>query len=337
MRLCYVIMFHKEPDQLFRLVDRLRHRNGCHIIIHICKNVSREVVDGIHRHYKSETDIYFSKREYGNWGEFGLVKGALNSFQLAFDLKLEFDYFTLMSGQHYPIKSNQYIHDFLAQHAGKEFVYFFPLNPEKDSKYYKNHPWGADRQKGRYEYRFIKVGEERYVIPDKRYEEKSLSYLVKSYLYMLKGMMQSGKWDKWKEETIAWALSVIYRKKRTFPEGLAPYGGSDWFTITKEFAAHLLTIDKTEVLYQIMTTSLLPVEIFYQTVLMNSSFKAVAENNNLNYIDWSQKGDHPSVLTMKDFEALKRSDKLYARKFDPEVDRDVMDKIDREILNLDNY
>lgn len=330
MKLCYIILFHKNPGQLFRLVDRLSYKNDPLIVIHVCKNVSDEINQEIKAYYTGNSNVLFSKREYGNWGEFGLVKGALNSFRQALEKQPDLDYITLMSGAHYPIKSNQFIDKFLNEHKGKEFMYHFPLFPDESSKYFQNHPWGSDRQTGRYEYRFIKIGKKRFMAPDKRYEDKSLFHLLEIYRNQVRATIKTGNW---KEETITWLLSVLYRSKRKFPPGLVPYGGSDWFTISAEFTKYLLSIQPSDPFYRLMATSLLPVEIFYHTLLMNSPFKEHAVNNNLTHIDWSDQGYHPSTLTISDFESLKNSDKLFARKFDPETDEAVLDRIDQELLD----
>jgi hypothetical protein len=67
---------------------------------------------------------------------------------------------------------------------------------------------------------------------------------------------------------------------------------------------------------------------------MSSELAPTVVNDNLRYIDWSR-GARPAVLGMADLEALRRSPKLFARKFDVTVDRQVLDAIDRELLAID--
>src|SRR5262249_54960763 len=75
-----------------------------------------------------------------------------------------------------------------------------------------------------------------------------------------------------------------------------------------------------------------PDESFFQTVLVNSGrFDLV--NDDLRYIDYSRAyRGVPRTLTAADMPLLSSGRYHFARKFDLSVDRDVLDRIDREIL-----
>jgi hypothetical protein len=66
-------------------------------------------------------------------------------------------------------------------------------------------------------------------------------------------------------------------------------------------------------------------------MLMNSPYKNEIINNNLRYIDFSSKKANPKVLTVDDFPKFTGSGKLFARKFDQNVDNAVLDMIDETI------
>ncbi len=94
--------------------------------------------------------------------------------------------------------------------------------------------------------------------------------------------------------------------------------GSQWLSITEAFCTHLLS--QEEKLMQTFRRTLAPDEIFIQTALHNSPFRAQRyrnedgfEEENLRKIDW-QRG-HPYVWQEKDFEELMASPALFARKF----------------------
>lgn len=69
-----------------------------------------------------------------------------------------------------------------------------------------------------------------------------------------------------------------------------------------------------------------PDESFFQTLVMNSPYKAKREDY-LHYVDWSEGGNSPKTLMIDDYEKLKASDKLMARKFDIEVVHRIIDEI----------
>lgn len=75
-----------------------------------------------------------------------------------------------------------------------------------------------------------------------------------------------------------------------------------------------------------------PDEFLINTILMNSPFRDHIVNDNYRYIDRSNGGAHPKVLTMADQSSLQSSSRLIARKFDPTVDIRVLDWIDETLL-----
>ncbi len=116
--------------------------------------------------------------------------------------------------------------------------------------------------------------------------------------------------------------------------------GSNWFSITDKFACYLY--DHKEMIYRLFRYTLCGDEFLVQTLLINSPYKKnIVEDNfcdnfkNIMYeIDW--KRGNPYVYTMKDFEMLKNSSMLYARKFNWEKDSSIILKIRDEITNVES-
>ena len=74
-----------------------------------------------------------------------------------------------------------------------------------------------------------------------------------------------------------------------------------------------------------------PDEYLVSTIIMNSSFRETVIPDNYRYLDWSKGGANPKILTIEDFEVLKKTDKLLARKFDIKIDTSILDRIDEMI------
>jgi hypothetical protein len=72
-------------------------------------------------------------------------------------------------------------------------------------------------------------------------------------------------------------------------------------------------------------------ELVFQTILLNSIWKDSVVNDYLRYIKFPKGAPRPRVFTMVDAEDIMISDRLYARKFDTEIDKNVMDYIDARI------
>lgn len=69
-------------------------------------------------------------------------------------------------------------------------------------------------------------------------------------------------------------------------------------------------------------------EFYFQTVLMNSSFKSKICTDNLRFIDWSNRnGNNPSVLDETDFENLCLSNSFFARRFEYPISLKIRNKI----------
>jgi hypothetical protein len=61
---------------------------------------------------------------------------------------------------------------------------------------------------------------------------------------------------------------------------------------------------------------------------MNSNFSTKVANENLRYIDWvARNGNNPAILDETDFEILKESPAVFARKFDYPQSMELMNKI----------
>ena len=123
--------------------------------------------------------------------------------------------------------------------------------------------------------------------------------------------------------------SVLPRRKFPLPYKL--YGGpcATHMTLSIECAWYVVSfMEKDKRLMRFSYFTWGSDEFLIDTIIMNSKFRNNVVNDNLYYIDWSQGGNNPKVFTMADFEALSKTDKFYARKFDIKVDSTILDKID---------
>ncbi len=120
--------------------------------------------------------------------------------------------------------------------------------------------------------------------------------------------------------------------KRSLPAGLRPHGGGAYWCISKECVDYVarFVAERPDVVSFFRRVDI-PDEIFFHTILMNSPLSDTIVNDNLRYIDWTS-GIRPAILETSDFEALRNSPKLFARKFDVVRDANVLDMIDSELL-----
>ncbi len=121
--------------------------------------------------------------------------------------------------------------------------------------------------------------------------------------------------------------------KRKFPKGFQPYGGSSYWCLSKECITYIHKfIHNNRRFVNFFRFVDVPDEVIFQTILINSPLAVNIVNDDLRFINWKDiNAGSPAVFVKNDFESLASSSKLFARKFDVNVDPEVLDLIDREI------
>lgn len=99
--------------------------------------------------------------------------------------------------------------------------------------------------------------------------------------------------------------------------------GENWFSITDEFARYALS--KREWIHNTFHDTLCCDEVFLQTLLTNSPFQKNNISSSKRLID-RQRGN-PYTFRMSDLEQIKNSPAMFARKFDADVDPEIITKI----------
>ena len=231
-----------------------------------------------------------------SWGVTqAVVNGILHLGQLDFDP----DFLFILSGQDYPIKSNDEIQAYLADHQGQQFMEIFPLP-------YKG--WGRYDGMRRFESFHFWIRGKHLVYPP---------FSVRQHPTPLMKTVQR----------------LFPHKKRTIPGDLAPYGGSSSVTLGGNAFAYvydLLRQPLGEQLLRFFKRTNISDELFLQTLIGNSPLKDTIIGHSLVSIDWSAGGPHPKIYSEDDFDTLIHTqDRLFARKFDIQVDARILDMLDQ--------
>ncbi|WP_343668396.1 beta-1,6-N-acetylglucosaminyltransferase [Chitinophaga sp.] len=127
--------------------------------------------------------------------------------------------------------------------------------------------------------------------------------------------------------------------QREFPLPYQLYGGpaAAYWTLSGEAAFYLSQFLTERKFHSFFKHTWAPDEFLVNTLLMNSPFSNMIINDNYRHIDRSIGGSHPKVLTMADLNCLQHSSRLFARKFDPNIDNQIQDEIDATILYTKNW
>ena len=103
MEKAYIILAHKNPNQLNRMIKRLNESHS-YFYLHIDKNVLLKDFENIPDLPGKITMVESIETQ---WGSFGIVAAVLNAMKLIDQSGKIFDRIILLSGQDYPIKSNR--------------------------------------------------------------------------------------------------------------------------------------------------------------------------------------------------------------------------------------
>jgi hypothetical protein len=126
VNLAYVVSAYKLPEQLVRLVSRL-DTEGSHFFIHVDRQSGNEVYKRIAEPLARLSNVHLLERHVSVYGGFGHVRATLKGIDELLRLGLPFEYVILLTGQDYPIKSNERIASFFEAHRGRSFLEHFPL------------------------------------------------------------------------------------------------------------------------------------------------------------------------------------------------------------------
>lgn len=136
------------------------------------------------------------------------------------------------------------------------------------------------------------------------------------------------------------------RNYRKYLKDMTPYGGAEWWALTRDACRYLRDfVMREQAFVGFFRHSQNPEEMFFHTILGNSPFRSNITNF-LTYTDWSAGGGHPAWITMEHLTKFHhqlfdingnagKGEFLFARKFS-DASKPVVDALDRMINELDD-
>ncbi len=213
-------------------------------------------------------------RHRTSWGGFGIVRATLDLLRRALERE-RFAYLHLLSGQCLPLQPLPRILERF-DGGGREYMRCTP---------------------------FPVVG-----LPYRGFDR-----ILVEYPPHLQGRYRGAR-ARQVEEYKASVLRDPSRHRRV--DHLPPlYHGSQWFSVTGDCAAWMVRFaDEHPEFVRFFETSLIPDEMFFQTILMTSPFAARLDQRIFRHMDWKRGG--PYTFGREDLPELLASPALFARKFD---------------------
>lgn len=280
MKIAILIQCHKNPKQINLLLDRLNHPDmDCYLHIDKKADFENEIIKNEHVFILPD-----KKRISVEWAQISQVKATLNMLDMARGMK-KYDYYWLISGQDWPIRSAYEIVDFFQKRDGTDFISY--LNS-------KNH------------------GEHKQNNLDKR-----------NQIYFPISIIGRKPWQKiirrsWVEITGGYNKTWnIFQRKQL---GIDFYFGSQWWALSHRTVAWVMQyLIMNPNYYKFYKNTICPDESFFQTLVMMSPY-ADESTDYLTYLHFQKGSNSPDILLKNDIAMAKKSKYLTMRKVDIDID-----------------
>jgi len=116
-KVAYLVFAYKNPQLLKRAIKTLSTEH-CAFFVHIDQKIDINQFSCI----SGENVFFTDKRVVVYWGEFSGIDAILLLIRQALGRAERYDHFVLLSGSEYPLRSSRYIHTFLEENQGSEFI-----------------------------------------------------------------------------------------------------------------------------------------------------------------------------------------------------------------------
>lgn len=297
LRLAYLIFVHKNPSQLARLLKRLYCPTNM-FYIYVDGKADLNLFKSATQTIPSDNVVWLTNRKSISWGNFSLSDAYLSGFKTILKQRPEPDFILTISGQDYPIATNETIHSWLAQHADQTILDHSIITDD------------APHIQERVEQYYLSVKRHHAVI----YPHPNPDILRKKVF------------------NTALRLSGRFPLPRRMPLGHQLYFGTNWFQLKPVAAQYLVDFSRLNPAYlQFFRTTYVPEEIFFHTALLNASdsVRGKVYNQRMTYMQWDRpSGAYTSPISISELPSMLASGKLFARKFDKQHGDEVLDQID---------
>lgn len=321
-KICFVVLAHHQPVVFHRLLDHLPGENS-EVVVHVDKRsdlarFTRPAQEEVH---------FLPRRSRVHWGGWSLTQAILDGLSHGLDVT-DADYFMYLAGTDFPIKSRQQLGVFLQENFPRNYLNHYPLVPGI---------WGHGLI-GRYRFMDLRAR-----LQDQRHEPNQAPSTA--------GHKLLNAWLRF-ENRINRRLGPRDTTWTRF------YSGSSRWCLnraTVEFVIRHTMSPQGRKLRRFFKASTNSDELFFQTVILNSSMKdqcvgfdeqecmEIFEHRRepmpdekrvfLHHIDWNPERENPAIMQLQDFQELAGSDKFFACKFLEEHSLDLIARLETELLS----
>lgn len=300
MRIAYLVVTYKDPQLLLRMVNALESTGD--FFVHVDRKTNIKPYLELFKNNKNV--VFVSKRHCVEWASWTVVKSNLDLLVAAFEDTKKYDRFVFLTGQDYPLFSNNKIIDTFEKNSDVEYIMAYNIaNSEQVS----------DRNKITKQWFF-----------DFPFKNRFLARCYKAFMYYVFTRPFSSK-----------SIQVKLNGK-----WVSPYFGQMLSAFTHAGAELLVNTYKYDKAFnRRMKRVHAPDEIYWHTVIFNSHLKSKTLEKGNDHISTEHFGwaplhyhtydDYTSVFTdVSDFDTLINSGYMFCRKVMSDKSKELLDKID---------
>ncbi len=300
MKIAYIMLAHKDPSQILRLVNAIKGTGG-DFYINVDKKSNFEQFNEV---FKDVQGVYFYKPRINvTMAGWSMVKGYMELLNMAYTSEKKYDRFVFLTGQDYPLMTNAEIISEFENNLETEYIMAYNITtstvPTDKNKVIKK--WYLDNP----------------------FRSRFLQRAYKSIMYHLVTVPFSKK-----------QLKVPLNGKL-----VDPYFGQMLSAFTRNGAKLILdTYFNDKKFNKIMKTSYAAVELYWQTIIFNSDLRKNTVQNGEEHVITEHFGWAPlhyhhyyvdtSIFNEGDYEEIKNSGYMFFRKVVPGVSDKLMDLVD---------
>ncbi len=298
----FLVLAHDQEEHLYRLVRSLSAER-CHCFVHLDSRMDSSRFESMVAGSPEVTILPPDRRRAIHWCGFSMVEATLELLREAAATG-RFERFVLLSGKDYLIKDLRTVLVRIAE--DREFIQVDRvLSPDGSSQF--------DRCANR-----CFLGDN--AVAALRSGNAFLSRI---------------------------ARKLERRWRRRIPKGMTIYYGPSWWCLTREAVAEIFAlVERRPRVLAWFRFARSPDEMFFQTAIKSTSrapfialdnttasvFTGEPNRQALHYVDWARPNPAlPRTLECDDFEAVRNSTALFARKFDAVRSARLLERIDRHL------
>jgi len=291
MRLAYLIITHKNLEQFKRLFRATYARDNLYVV-HVDIKSEPEYHRGVSEFVASYPNARIMQSGNCRWGGYSMVDIELKAIQQMIEWDSDWSFFVNLSGQDFPLKTQDNIKSFLKGREDKNFITVF--DDEFISRWVNPYPLFRPRA----------------ISPN----HLNARTRVERYY-----------WE------IPHSRRILYLPliKRDFITGATWYAGWQWCLLNRDFCEYICHACEVKKYVRFFRHSFIPDESFFQTVIMNSEYRDTVVNDHLRTIIMLPNG--VKIFRERDYDLLVSSGGLFARKFDETVDPFIISRLEQRV------